>query len=153
MSDSSIFLEVSGGRELVDWLGFVPTFHDAEILNLYLDRSGESVLRVHTWRTTNAVDARGYYVRDKHVLVTLTMDKITGLKLEGFSGQNVIDRLRLKRYASGCEILGKTFPSSAAPSATDVGIELDAIFGLGGVIFTNALKISFIPSEPDGSPS
>ena len=40
--------EIHGAAELHDWFGYWPNFHDAEIINLHLNRTGSSSLRVHT---------------------------------------------------------------------------------------------------------
>jgi hypothetical protein len=46
-----------------------PTFHDAEVLSLTLERKGLSRPRVHTWHMTNQVDERGHYVLTKQIAV------------------------------------------------------------------------------------
>lgn len=145
---SDPILEVPGGKELVEWFGRVPRFHDAEILRLSLDRKGDSFLEVHTWAMTSQIDARGYFVLDKHVVVTFLFGSISGLKLDGFWGQNVIDRLLVRRYDSGCEFLGTEFTSCATPDADHLGVVFEPTFGVGGAIYARGLRIEFKLGAP-----
>jgi hypothetical protein len=50
--------ELSGGSELIQWFdGHVPSFHDAEVLSLSLDRdSARCEIRIHTFAMTSEVD-------------------------------------------------------------------------------------------------
>ncbi len=115
---------------------------------MHLARSGESFPQVHTWVMTSAVDERGYFVLDKHVVVTFRLKSISGLRLDGFSGQNVIDGLTVRRYGSACDVLGQEFMSCAPPEAGDFGVVLDATFGVGGAIYARELRIAFEPRVP-----
>jgi Immunity protein 50 len=93
----AIYASISGGSELVAWFGRVPSFHDAEIVGLNLNRRSASTLVLHTWSTTNGVDDRGYFVLDRHVAVTFVLEEILDLELNGFSHQNVVFGLVLRR--------------------------------------------------------
>jgi hypothetical protein len=53
--------EIQGAGELHDWFGYWPSFHDAEVIGLHLNRKGSSSLRIHTWEMTKDVDEKGYY--------------------------------------------------------------------------------------------
>jgi hypothetical protein len=143
-----IFATVSGARELVDWFGNVPRFHDAEILDLHLSRSGASLLRVHTWQMTSEVDEKGYFRLEKHVVVTFAMEEITGLNLRGFNHQNVIDGLEIKRYGSGGDFSEAAFRAQFPPGPEDFGVILEPTYGVGGVILARQLRISFVIGEP-----
>src|SRR5262249_56531494 len=87
---------IPGADRLVEWFGAWPSFHDAEILEVCLDRRGRSFIRIHTWRMTNEVDAGGHFVRDRHAVVTIWLEGIVGLSLSDFSSQNVIARLDIE---------------------------------------------------------
>jgi hypothetical protein len=65
---------------------------------------------------TRDVDEKGYFILDKHVVVLFSLEKIVALKLEGFSSQNVIYGLTLRRYGTGDEVLGTEFLTCAEPS-------------------------------------
>jgi hypothetical protein len=73
-TETTTYDVVSGGARLVQWFGQVPSFHDAEILTLHLRRKGQSVLRLHWWNNTGAIGQDGYYVLDRHAVVTFTLD-------------------------------------------------------------------------------
>lgn len=47
---------IPGAMQLDSWFGCWPSFHDAEIISLHLNRNGNSFLRVHTWEMTKEVD-------------------------------------------------------------------------------------------------
>ncbi|WP_038688608.1 hypothetical protein [Rhizobium etli] len=44
--------KIAGGPELQAWFRQKPTFHDAEILSLSLNRTGVSELTIHGWTAT-----------------------------------------------------------------------------------------------------
>ena len=71
-----------------------PSFHDAEIVRLELDRSGPEgptlELAVYLFNVTSEVDGGGYFVLEDHTLVTLRFLGVTSLFLEGFNKMNVL---------------------------------------------------------------
>src|SRR5262245_49024564 len=97
---SSNIPDIPGAHELGSWFGSWPSFHDAEILELRLNRSTESIIRIHTWAMTDELDAKGFYVSDRHVVVTFILNGITSLSLTGFNNQNVIAGLDLYRQGA-----------------------------------------------------
>jgi hypothetical protein len=121
---------IAGARELYDWFGYWPSFHDAEVLRLELSRTGTSSIAVHTWHTTNEVDGRGYHVMQKHVVVNFLMDDVLGLDLDGFNHQNVIFGLRLAKKNEGFELA------------------LDPCYGLAGTIQASKVEIRMNPGKP-----
>src|SRR5712692_434714 len=56
---------IDGARELHDWFGYWPSFHDAEIIRLHLNRRGSSSLVIHTWEMTKEVDEKGLLHADQ----------------------------------------------------------------------------------------
>jgi Immunity protein 50 len=81
---------VPGASELLSWFGYWPSFHDAEVLSIHLNRSGESTVAIHTRHRTDQVDDHGYFVTTKHVLVTFVHEGIHTVQLTDFNHQNVI---------------------------------------------------------------
>ncbi len=88
---------------ITDWFGSWPSFHDAEVLSMYLDRKpletrpGPSlVVRVHAFEMTREVDDRGYYKLRKHAIVTLEFAGVEGISLDGFNCQNALAGLDLE---------------------------------------------------------
>lgn len=123
-------LDVPGAKELYDWFGYWPNFHDAEILSLHLNRQGTSSLRLHTWELTKDVDQKGHYVTKKHVIVEFSFKSISGLALNGFNHQNVIFELAIEK------------------TPTTLRIDLGECYGLAGNIDAEEISIALTPFEP-----
>jgi hypothetical protein len=81
---------IPGWQALVEWFGGVPRFHDANLLDVRLASGGPSVLTIHAWRMTEEVDDQGYFVLDKHVTVTITLDDVTEVTLTHFNLPGII---------------------------------------------------------------
>lgn len=124
---------IPGGKELIDWFGGVPSFHDSEILSLQLDRSGNSHLVIHAFRMTDQTDERGFYTLDREFVATFEFSQILELKLEGFSEQNVVGELMV-----------------TTEDATTYIVEIDAIYGLGGRIGCKTLSLTFVSVSDPG---
>ncbi|WP_026792820.1 Imm50 family immunity protein [Pleomorphomonas oryzae] len=139
-----IYTDIPGGAELLAWFGQEPTFHDAEIISLFLNRSGVSELKLHGWINTGDVGPDGSFVLAKQALVTFSLEKIMDLQLDGFSAQNVISGLELgyatDRGRSNC------FPLPQDPH--DIDIELMPCYGLDGFIRAKKVTVSFVPGQP-----
>src|SRR5438067_12714001 len=58
-------------QALLDFFGYWPSFRDANVLSYVGPAPGRSTvdLTLHTWEMTSEVDAKGYFVLRKHVLV------------------------------------------------------------------------------------
>ncbi|WP_037088294.1 Imm50 family immunity protein [Neorhizobium vignae] len=125
-------------------VGEVPTFHDSEILSLSLRRTGSSELKVHGWIMTGEVDPDGYFVLDKHAVVTFFLEGVMDLQLNGFSGQNVIAGLVLQRATDR----GRSSYYSLPEDRTDIEIELIPCYGLDVFIRAKKVAISFVPGRP-----
>jgi hypothetical protein len=93
--------EITGAQELQDWFGYWPDFHDAEILEVHLQRTGQSSVKIHTWQMTDKVDEKGCYEAVKHVTVEFLLENVAGMNLEGFNHQNVISELCVRKVPSG----------------------------------------------------
>lgn len=129
MGTRSQIADVTGGSELVEWFGVVPTFHDGEVLRLDLKRDGVSKLVVYGFRMTSETDEKGFYVLDRKFIATFELDGIDKLELEGFSGQNVLNALTV----------------AVRPAGAGFDLEMSAIHGLGGTLGCRRLHISFAP--------
>ena len=85
------------GSELVtNVFGYWPSFHDAEVVRLGLERAEpydagpNLVADIHTFEMTSDVSATGEYVLNNHVLVSFRFMGIDQFRLEGFNNQNVL---------------------------------------------------------------
>lgn len=124
-------------------IGRTPSFHDGEILSLHLNRDGPSALRIHGWITTDRVGLDGSLVLERHAVVTFTLRGIMDLRLNGFSIQNVIGGLILRRASDRPERRGYL---ALDPAPDD--IELEPCFGLDGLIRARSVAITFEPRKP-----
>ena len=129
--------EIPGAAEVIAWFGYWPTFHDAEVLSIVLNRSGESLVVIHDWETTPEIDPSGYFLQAKQAVVTFRMEGfpldvygITRTEIACFNHQNVL--------------------SSAAVTKTQDCYELalDGIFGVGGSIFCERMSVTLEPGVP-----
>jgi hypothetical protein len=145
-ANESIYASVPGGSELVAWFGHAPSFHDAEIVSLSLNRRSASTLVLHAWNTTKEVDDRGYFVLDRHAVVTFVLLDILDLELDGFSHQNVVSGLILRRAPDRPD-RSSFYWRDASPD--DFEIELEPCFGLDGRIRCRSVSVSFVPGKPD----
>jgi hypothetical protein len=121
---------VPGADHLIAWFGEWPSFHDAEVLNVHLDRTGPSRVQIHTWKRTNDLDGEGYYIVAKHVVVTFQLQGVNELALDGFSAQNVISGLSLQQKDTGYELM------------------LWPCYGIAGSLTANEISIAFEPGRP-----
>jgi hypothetical protein len=83
--------------KLVNWFGYWPMFHDAEIMWIKLERKQEvspnnvSVeFLIHTWELTNITMANGFLKMVKHCLVHFSFNNCADIKLYDFNHQNQI---------------------------------------------------------------
>lgn len=94
---------IHGGNMLVDIFGYWPSFHDAEVIWLKLDRTSHTQERyrptlealIHVYEMTNEVDANGYYVLRNHTLAHLRFNGVAELYIEDFNYQNALMGLSL----------------------------------------------------------
>lgn len=134
---------VPGGLELLAWFGGVPSFHDGEVLSLHLDREGPSALRVYTWRLREVSDVG--FTLARHAVVTFTLTGIVDLDLGGFSRQNVLGGLVLRRALDRPE----RRPSyDFGHSPNDYEIEMEPCVGLNGHLRANAVEVRVEPCAP-----
>jgi uncharacterized protein (DUF433 family) len=120
-------LQIPGLEEVIAWLGVFPSFHDSEVTSISLNREGPSHIRVHTWNMTDGVDAQGRYVQTKDVMVTLVLEGIQELALDGFNHQNVLSEIDFGRAKKGYRLT------------------LGGCFGVAGEIECEHLRIEFEP--------
>jgi hypothetical protein len=127
--------EIAGAEALIQWFGEWPSFHDAEVLSLTLNRTGRSCVRIHTWEATREVDDKGFNVLRKHVQVSFFLDGLKDLELAGFSSQNVIFGLEIRRSEEGLQLV------------------LDPCYGVSGSLTAEAISVEFEPGKPSDAGS
>lgn len=125
-----------GGRELLDWFGGYPSFHDAELLRLDLDRRGASL--------SVSLPGRRDGSPRPDLIVKFAfkgLDTID-LSLEGFNHQNVISDMAL-RFAKPTE----PHPTQIGigVGAGDIEFELEPCFGAFGKLRASVENITITP--------
>ena len=124
-------------KAVVDVYGRWPSFHDAQV-SAYVAPTRESqllVFTIHTWQMTNEVDAKGYFVLQKHALVSFRFDGIFDVEMAAFDASNIL---------SGIEF----FPPSDGSSFRVV---LDSVMDRSGSFSARKGEVvSVIPCTPDG---
>ena len=100
--------DIPGAAEVIAWFGYWPTFHDAEVLSIALDRVAGCRVAIHAFETTAAVDAVGRYGAAKHAIVTFCLEGfpqdthgITNTQIAYFDRQNVLSSARVEERTYG----------------------------------------------------
>jgi Immunity protein 50 len=119
--------DVPGWSNVIDWFGYSPNFHDAEVTSIDLRRGLEaSTIRIHAWRTNRDTTEEGYFRQDRHALITFAIKGITSLKLEGWNHQNVLSELWLDRTADGFVLhLPEIYGLDGKISAADISVSIE----------------------------
>jgi hypothetical protein len=89
---------------------------------------------------------QGYSILEKHAVVTFTFNGVMDLQLDGFSIQNVIGGLILRRAP---ERLDRRNCLALDPLPEDIEIELEPCYGIEGLIRARSVTITIKPGEPD----
>lgn len=140
-----------GGEKLTRLFGEWPSFHDAEILELHLDRGHVKpeknlptvpslTLKIHLWEMTKEVDQNGYFVLLNHTLAVIRFSDLDRLNIAGFNQQNAIMDM---------EILRRERTDGPSPYFE---VEIAPAFGLAAS-FTclSVTVVEAMPCDPDGT--
>ena len=112
--------DIAGAATVVEVLGHWPSFHDAEIVRLHLERDGVSTISI---RLATQQGVKGSPV------VTFTMDRISDLTLDGedINRQNVIFDLAIEETENGTRlILSPCYGLSGRITAERVSAEMNS---------------------------
>jgi hypothetical protein len=86
--------DINNKKALIDIFGRWPSFHDAEIIRMVLEREGDGgpylEAQIHVFEMTTEIDAKGYYVLKNPTLVTFRFTHIVLEYLKWFNQQNVL---------------------------------------------------------------
>ena len=134
---------IVGAERLIDLFGGWPSFHDAEIVRLTLDRRDhdepDAQLFIHLWETLPDLDERGFFKREKHTLVEIVLRRFTACELKDFNLQNVLFDFDVEAG----EIDGQ-------PA---IRVTLDSSYGLSGTFTCDEVEIvSLVPCDIHGQP-
>ena len=129
--------DIPGAADVLAWFGYWPTFHDAQVLSITLNRSGESKVAIHAFEATDEVDARGFHVLRKHCLVTFCFEGvmrdqwgITRTELAFFNEWNELSSAWVVKHEAGFELV------------------LEGAVGLDGKIMCKEMSVRIEPYLP-----
>ncbi|MDQ8027509.1 MAG: hypothetical protein REJ23_02195 [Brevundimonas sp.] len=130
MAAETQFSFLDGAREFSRWFGNdAPYFHDAEVESLTLTHRGESLLSIRTFRMTPEVDAAGYFVLEKHCLLTFILQDVFEIDLDAFDEGATLMGLTVLRHEQG------------------MTLALDPVIGVGGRISARDCRVEYRPRE------
>lgn len=137
---------VLGSERLTSVFGYWPSFHDAEVVWLRLDRrpTGEGPgpiieAMIHTFESTSEIGPDGYYVLRNHVLVHFCFRDVVELQLSDFNHQNALFGLTI------------TDLRERQWEHIHFQVSLDPAFGVGGSFQCHEIEIlSVVPCEKNG---
>ena len=119
----------------MQWFGGrVPSFHDAEVVTLALDRERSGCgIRIYTFEMTPDVDTKGFFVLKNHLVVCFRLLEVVNLEVGEFNHQNVIAGLSLSRTTD------RSFR-----------LEMEPCYGLFGFVEARTMLIELEPGKPEG---
>jgi hypothetical protein len=140
---------IEGAQKLIAVFGYWPSFHDAEVLWLRMDRRpvredvyGPTLeMMVHTFEITSEVGPDGAYVLRHHVLVHLRFQFVNLMKLKDFNHQNDLYGIHFKDIRANQWELA------------DFEITLEGDWGLDGSFLCKAVEVVDVtPCDKTGEP-
>jgi hypothetical protein len=142
---------IENAEALTRIFGRWPSFHDAEVVTLALDRRGDHapvlIAQIHVWQTSGETDADGYYVRVDSTLVTLRFEMAMVQTLHGFNAQNVLSALRLERVRPHeIEPILREFLLRVEDERDWLRIHFDGIYGCDATFVCRSARV--VSAEP-----
>ena len=124
-------------QALIDHFGYWPSFHDANVLSYTAPTAERQTvdLTLHTWEMTSEVDAKGYFVLQKHVLVAFHFAGVHDVSLQRFDSGNILFGMDITRDGA----------------ASSFHVELDSVMDMSGSFAaTSGEIVSVLPCTSDG---
>jgi hypothetical protein len=143
-----IMEKIRNSEALVSIFGYWPSFHDAEVVRIRLDRGDAADPQgeprkpsleadIHVFEMTDEVTEEGFYALRKHTLATLAFHGIDELELEGFNVQNAL-------FGIGLEDI-----SDRQLEVLKWRVTIDSSFGLSATFMCEEIEIMrAVPFDP-----
>jgi len=141
---------VIGSEKLTGIFGRWPSFHDAEVLELRLERgqarpddsvyeSAKITAKIYVFNTTGEVSPEGYFVVVNQTLATLQFRDVTGFEMRWFNQQNVLSELLISTEAGD------------EGNLSYLSVVLGSSFGMDASFRCLAIEVlAAVPCGPDG---
>ena len=128
----TVIHEIQGGQALVDWFGRRPRFHDGNLMEVTISAIGRSgMIRVHGFNMTNQIDADGYFVLDRHAIVSLALEGVAAVHLDDVDmTPGIVGDLCVTRIDEFYQI------------------EWDSSYGIYGSMRCKSISATFVPCWP-----
>ena len=114
----------------MDWFGRVPSFHDGYVLGISLEARGTGLVRVHGWNMTDRVRSDGYFILEKHAVVTFTLGDVTRVNIVDFDMEGTVGSLSLTKVEDGFQLLW------------------NSAYGAAGEILAKTVSMTLEPGQP-----
>jgi hypothetical protein len=129
--------DIPGAATVIAWFGQWPTFHDAEVMSITLDRLSECRVAIYAFETTREVDTNGHYRRAKDAVLTFCLEGfprdqygITNTRIEFFNHQNILSSASVNKIADCYELT------------------LAGCYGVDGSIICERMSVKLEPGMP-----
>ena len=129
---------IQGHAQVLEAFGQWPSFHDAEVHRVVLDRTRKSPsgsyypsveLVIRGWVMTSEVTEGGYFKLEHDSLVHFLFEHVSDVELDGLNHQNVLFSLELE------------LSNEAESELPALSVELSHCFGLSGSFKARAARV------------
>jgi hypothetical protein len=131
--------KIIGYKKVTDLFGYWPSFHDAEVVSMRLDRDSESgfdgpiiQFGIHAFTMTDETNETGHYKCINHAVVEIKLDGAESIDIEGFNHQNAIEELTIEEIENDI-VYGNKFK-----------IEFEPAFGVSANIVCRKIEVTKI---------
>lgn len=125
---------------VIAFYGRWPSFHDAQVPAYKKPTADDPSLSLtlHTWRMTEQVDPKGYFVLKDHSLVSFGFDGIFDADMDSFQPGNILFGMSFLRF----------------DDSASFRVELDSVMDMSGAFSASSGRVvSIIPCDPNGKPA
>jgi hypothetical protein len=146
-TDEDLFAGLPGGRDVIDWFGQVPSFHDATLERVEV-QDGSASIAIRAFRATTDVGPDGFYILDKHAVVTFQFIGVTGISIVG-DARAIVLEIGIRGVTSD----EPGWETCAGPRSGDIEVRFDSSYGLAGAIFAREVRLQLTPKKGCSEPS
>ena len=115
-------------------------------MNELIIANGSAALSLNAFRMTDQVDDRGYFILDRHALITVHLNGVTGVSLKGDASSTVFE-LGIRQLMTN----EAAWDTVAGPAPGDWEVRWESAYGLEGAIYARDLKLAFRPNCQDAT--